>query len=82
MYDFPLRGPFSVCIFGMVLYSDSWPYIPSSSFLAQPEFISFDTRLSEETFKSSSYFILSNRSPGGLDGQFVRGSHEAPCPCS
>lgn len=56
VYDFPLRGPFSVCIFGMVLYSDSCPYIPSSSFLAQPEFISFDTMLSEESFKSSSLF--------------------------
>lgn len=45
MYDFPLQGPVSVCISGMVLYSDSYPRTPSSSFLAQPEFIPFDVML-------------------------------------
>lgn len=57
MYDFPLQGHFSVCIFGMVLYSDSCPHTASSSFLAQPEFISFDMMLSEQSFKSSSLFL-------------------------
>lgn len=55
MYDFPLQGPFSLCIFGMV-YADSWPHTPSSCFLAQPEFISFDMMLSGASFKSSSLF--------------------------
>lgn len=45
VYDFPLQGPVSVCISGMVLYSDSYPHTPSSSFLAQPEFIPFDVML-------------------------------------
>lgn len=57
VYDFPLQGHFSVCIFGMVFYSDSCPHTPSSSFLAQPEFISFDMMLSEQSFKSSSLFL-------------------------
>lgn len=41
----------------MVFYSDSCPHTPSSSFLAQPEFISFDMMLSEQSFKSSSLFL-------------------------
>jgi hypothetical protein len=56
VYDFTLQEPFAVCIFGIILYSDSCPCTPSGNFLAQPEFISFHMVLSDDSFRFSSLY--------------------------